>query len=345
MENKKILSVIIPTYNMEKYLNRCLDSFLIGNTDELEVVIVNDGSTDKSEDIANEYVLNHPNIFRLLNKKNGNYGSTINAALTTLKGLYVKVVDADDWIETAYLSRYLSMLSNTDADIILSPFYFSFINGTRKEKTLNIKNVTCGKKYKYEDFTSFFFTDMYTTHCITYKLNIFSLFQYVQTEGVSYTDQEWVFKPIVHLNSICFFDHPLYNYYIGRDGQTIEYSMKIKHSIDNYIGIKEMLSFQLKNSQVSINKKKIMDKMIIDRSLGLYIIELIFNSDKKKAMNMLDKLDALLIDKKDILSQVEEYHKIGFGKFIKKWILKRAFPNKYKTKLFIHLRNLVSKFR
>ena len=104
----KILSVVIPTYNMEKYLEKCLNSFIYNEgADELEVLIVNDGSKDNSVNIAKEFEKKYPNIFKVIDKENGGHGSTINAGLKVASGKYFKVVDADDWVETDELKKLI----------------------------------------------------------------------------------------------------------------------------------------------------------------------------------------------------------------------------------------------
>ena len=94
----KILSLVVPTYNMEKYLPACLDSVtdeLIG--DSLEVIVVNDGSTDRSPDIIRQYEQKRPDLIKVIDKPNGHYGSCVNAGLAVATGKYFKILDADDW--------------------------------------------------------------------------------------------------------------------------------------------------------------------------------------------------------------------------------------------------------
>ena len=96
----KILSISIAAYNAEKWIERCLDSFCIPEiAADIEVIIVNDGSTDHTEQYAHKYVVLYPDIFRLINKKNGGHGSTINVGIKKACGKYFKIVDADDWVE------------------------------------------------------------------------------------------------------------------------------------------------------------------------------------------------------------------------------------------------------
>ena len=120
---EKLLSVIIPTYNMEALLPQCLDSLLVPQMVEaLDVIIVNDGSKDQSLEIANSYAEKFPNVFCVIDKKNGNYGSCINAALPTIRGKYVKILDADDSYEKNNLCDFLALLNILDVDLVLTDY-------------------------------------------------------------------------------------------------------------------------------------------------------------------------------------------------------------------------------
>ena len=99
--DEKILTVTIPSYNVEAYLEDCLESFVNSEVmDDIEVLIVNDGSSDNTVKIAQRYVDKYENTFRLINKENGGHGSTINTGVREAKGKYFKVVDGDDWVDT-----------------------------------------------------------------------------------------------------------------------------------------------------------------------------------------------------------------------------------------------------
>ena len=131
----KILTVIIPTYNMEDYLRYCLDSLLIKeNFKQLEVLIINDGSKDSSSAIGHEYEQLYPEVFRVIDKENGNYGSCINRGLKEAKGKYVKILDADDSFHTKHFEAFVSFLVEIDADLILSDF--AVVNVNREVKKI-----------------------------------------------------------------------------------------------------------------------------------------------------------------------------------------------------------------
>ena len=120
---QKLLSVVIPTYNMQTFLCRCLDSITHNNVpDSLEIIVVNDGSTDNSLAIMQEYADKRPDIVNIINKPNGHYGSCINAALKIATGKYFRILDADDWFDTDGLIELLGELRKADADIAVSAY-------------------------------------------------------------------------------------------------------------------------------------------------------------------------------------------------------------------------------
>ena len=119
----KILSIIIPSYNSKPFLAKCLDSLICECTDKLDIIVVNDGSTDGCEKIAEEYVAKYPGSISLINKENGGHGSGINAGSEKAVGKYLKVLDADDWFLTENIPAFISALENTDADVVLTPHH------------------------------------------------------------------------------------------------------------------------------------------------------------------------------------------------------------------------------
>lgn len=117
----KIVSFIIPSYNVEKYLNICLTSFLNPEVlDQIEVIVVDDGSKDQTAQIARTYIEQYPQVFRLISKENGGHGSAINAGTAQAVGRYLKVIDADDWVVTENLKEFVEKLTDCSADVVLS---------------------------------------------------------------------------------------------------------------------------------------------------------------------------------------------------------------------------------
>ena len=120
---EKILSIVIPAYNVEKYLEKCLASFEIqAILDRIEVLVINDGSKDHTAEIAQRYCEKYPETYFLYNKENGGHGSGINYGIRYATGKYFKVVDGDDWLNTEELEAFVKLLEETDTDIVAADF-------------------------------------------------------------------------------------------------------------------------------------------------------------------------------------------------------------------------------
>lgn len=224
----KILTLIIPTYNMEKYLLYCLDSLIVNGEglDMLEVLVINDGSRDCSLEIARGYEREYPRTFRVIDKENGNYGSCVNRGLAEATGKYVKVLDADDSFDTENFSLFLDFLQKTDADLILSDF--AVVDSERNVRKIIRYDLGHGVSFDMDDVcTGHVFKNM-QMHAVTYRLENLKSMGYRQTEGISYTDQQWIFIPMVSVKAVARFGKPVYEYLVGRAGQTVDPSVKVK---------------------------------------------------------------------------------------------------------------------
>ena len=222
----KVLSIIIPTYNMVALLPRCLDSLVAaqGAAEALEAIVVNDGSKDNSLEVAQQYAEKYPSVVRVIDKANGNYGSTINAALPIAKGKYVKILDSDDWYDTKVLGQYLNMLADLDADMILT--HFAQICATAREvvkyNTMGREPYEYGKVYNLDDVLKDGYIRFFLMHALTYRTELMRKINYRQTEGISYTDTEWSCYPTFYAQTICFCNLNLYQYNMDREGQTMD---------------------------------------------------------------------------------------------------------------------------
>lgn len=211
----KILTIIIPTYNMEKYLRHCLDSLIVPNMNKVEVLVVNDGSKDSSSAIGHEYQDKYPQTFRVIDKENGNYGSCVNRGLKEATGKYVKVLDADDSFDTTNFQKYIDTISKLDVDLILSDTIL--VNEEYKQTDYWRVNAPIETIFKFQESPAYV-----QMHCIAYKTVNLKNIGYLQTEGISYTDQEWIYWPMSTVKTAYYISIPLYSYLMGREGQTTD---------------------------------------------------------------------------------------------------------------------------
>jgi len=240
----KILTLVIPSYNMEKYLDRCLSSLII-DEDHMhifEALIINDGSKDRTSEIGRRYERNYPGTFRVIDKENGHYGSCVNRGLAEAKGTFIKILDADDSFNTEVFPRFLNFLDSEEAketDLILSNYSYVRENGAIE------------RDYTYENYNSPITLDSISgqdkmdwfIHGLTYKTQNLRSINYRQSEGILYTDNEWIFNPLVTVKRICQFEGSLYNYTIGREGQSMSPEQRLKNIGMSFQVVKSNLNF------------------------------------------------------------------------------------------------------
>ena len=271
----KLLSIIIPTYNMAALLPRCLDSLVTAEGAEkaLEAIIVNDGSKDNSLEVAQQYANKYSNIVRVIDKPNGNYGSTINAALPVAKGKYVKILDSDDWFDTDILGRYLNELQGIDADMIIT--HFTQIGATSREvvkyNTMGREPYQYCKVYNLDAVLNDGYIRYFLMHALTYRTELLRNIGYKQTEGISYTDIEWACYPTFYAQTICFCDLNIYQYNLDREGQTMSPEVLMKSVNQLEIVMDALLAYyKLHSKHLSDIRRMWMEQYYCNRIRLLY---------------------------------------------------------------------------
>lgn len=227
---EKILSISIAAYNMELYLRQTLDSLIVPDImDKLEVLIVDDGSTDRTLTIAKEYEMKYPNTFHAVHKENGGYGSTINYSIRHATGKYFRLLDGDDWFETERLTAFIHMLEEIDTDIVITSYFECSDNGKEESKRC-IK----GRTLNEEQLISKMRVDhVYALWSITYKTGVLKKSNIKLPLHYFYTDTIYATMPFALAKTIRFSDIGLYCYRIGREGQSTSKETVIRHLQDN----------------------------------------------------------------------------------------------------------------
>ena len=244
---EKLLSIIIPSYNMEQLLPRCLDSLLgSGVEDAFEAIVVNDGSTDDTLQVAQSYRDAHPDCIKIIDKPNGNYGSTINAALPQAHGKYVKILDADDTFRPDSLASFVKALSGIDADMVVTHFTQIHSKGVRELAKYNLygkEPYEYGRTYPLDEVLSDGYIRFFLMHSLSYRTQLLRDNGYRQTEGCFYTDVEWDTYPLFYARDIVFFDLDLYQYHLDREGQTMDPKVRSRTLDQQETVIESILGF------------------------------------------------------------------------------------------------------
>lgn len=282
----KLLSIIIPTYNMEALLDQCLTSLILETEDlreRLDVIVVIDGATDRSSEIAHQYADRYPEMFSVIDKENGNYGSCINVSLPLVKGKYVRILDADDSYVKEELPAYLDMLEEQNADMVLTDF--ETVNAQGERTAVEKCPFKGHKTFILGDIPEDYFIPM---HAVAYRSDIFKRIDYYQTEGVSYTDAEWVFKPLSEVKAGFYYNRIVYRYLVGREGQTVDPHIILKSLPHIEKGLWNMLKAY--GDVSDDNKAKgYMHRTLLRRLKRLYL----WGMDKNATLN-LDRFDRRL---------------------------------------------------
>lgn len=239
----KALTISVAAYNAEKTLNKCLDSMVSADhIDDIEIIVVNDGSKDGTLKIAEEYENKYPGSVIVIDKENGGHGSTINSSLIRASGKYYKIVDSDDWVETENLDKLVSILKNSDEDLIVNSYYEADING-------NKTNLIKASDHKYSDKKTYSFEDVALKltkahmHKMTFKTGLVKNMGPVIDEHCFYVDIEYVGFLLSKVNTIRFLDFPVYDYLLGYDEQSASRSSMIKRREQHKKVTRRMIEF------------------------------------------------------------------------------------------------------
>lgn len=329
----KLLSLIIPTYNMAKLLPRCLDSLVTaqGAAEWLEAIVVNDGSKDDSLAVAMEWQAKHPEVVRVVDKPNGNYGSTINAALPVAQGVYIKVLDSDDWFDTSELEQLLSKMSELEqqgerVDMIETHFTQHGADGAFeviRYNTMGREPFTYGKIYDMDEVLASGYIRQFLMHAITYRTDLLRSIGYRQTEGISYTDTEWASHPIYHVRNILFLDLDVYQYNLDREGQTMDPKVLIRQIGQMEQVLDSLVAYYDAHSDALSDRRKPYMKHFIEHRLRLFyklhLLDMPRESFSTEALRQVDQKYASFIERHHLVFDLYPENKLLRIDYIRYW--------------------------
>ena len=224
----KELTVIIPSYNMERFLPKCLESFGMDQlrkedgtlADALEVIVVNDGSADRTSEVAHQFEGRFPTVVKVIDKANGNYGSCVNVALRGATGRYIRILDADDYFETGECAKYLRFLISLHgaADLVVNDYDEVGASG----RTSSVVRYGLPSDAVFPMGILADSNEMLDIHGIAYRREILVRMGYRQSEGILYTDAEWHSLPMSQVATVAYRPGVLTHYLVGREGQSME---------------------------------------------------------------------------------------------------------------------------
>lgn len=247
----KYITFVVPCYNSQDYMERCLESLLPGG-DKVEIIIVNDGSTDRTAEIADDYALRYPDIVKAVHKKNGGHGSGVNKGLELASGEYFKVVDSDDWLDNRAYERLLAEMERMEKcpDLIVCNYIYDHPE-EGKQRVTHYKNVfPAWKECGWNDMGHFGPSQYLIMHALIFSTRILRQAGVVLPEHTFYVDNLFSYKPLPYVKKILYMDIDLYHYYLGREDQSVNENVLIKR-IDQQIRVTRLVAESVDLKQVA----------------------------------------------------------------------------------------------
>ena len=262
---KKILTITIPTYNVEKYLERCLISLTADKSilNDLEILVVNDGSKDNSLEVAKKYEKKYPDTIIVVDKENGGHGSTINVGMEKATGKYFRVLDSDDWFNVDDFPKYVKQLKKVNADMVLTNYRKEFVFNGKSELYTYEKFLDYDKIYEFDNFNlKEFGDDYFYLATITYKTEVLRKANFKLDEKTFYVDTEYTSFPIPFVNTVIYLNYDIYRYYIGRIDQSVNLASYVRNRSHHDLVVRKLVSFY-ESGVLSKTKKEYMKKFLV----------------------------------------------------------------------------------
>lgn len=241
----KYISFAIPCYNSAAYMDRAVESILKGGED-IEIIIVNDGSKDDTSKIAHEYEEKYPTIVRAVDKENGGHGDAVNVGLDHAEGKYFKVVDSDDWVDEEALYKILDVLKKFEeeekqVDMLLANYVYEK-EGMEHKKVIEYKNVLPQEEiFGWNDVKHFHLGQYILMHSVIYRTDFLKLCQLRLPKHTFYVDNIYVYYPLPHVRKMYYMDVDFYRYYIGREDQSVNEKVMISRVDQQIFVTKSMI--------------------------------------------------------------------------------------------------------
>lgn len=240
----KLLSITVPCYNSEAYMRKCVDSLVTGG-EEVEIIIVNDGSTDSTQSIAEEYVKKYPSIVRLINKENGGHGSAVNTGISNATGIYMKVVDSDDWVnQNAYMAILEKLrefhAADCNIDMLVSNYVYEKVGETRKKVMRFRHAMPRDILFTWDDVKHFNQGQYMLMHSVIFRTEVLRESKVKLPEHTFYVDSIYIFQPLPFVKTMYYMDVNFYRYFIGRPDQSVHESVMVKR-IDQQFRVNRMM--------------------------------------------------------------------------------------------------------
>ena len=241
----KLLSVAIPSYNSQEYLHHAVESLLPGG-ERVEILIVDDGSTDDTARLADGYAEKYPNIVRAIHKENGGHGDAVMTGLKYATGLYFKVVDSDDWVDEAAYPKVLDTLErfvqpDSQLDLLVANYVYDKV-GVKHKKVVRYENaLPQNRVLTWRDVRRFRIGQYMLMHSAIYRTELLRTCGLDLPKHTFYVDNLYVYVPLMHVERLYYLNESFYHYYIGREDQSVQEQVMIRR-IDQQLLVNRLMA-------------------------------------------------------------------------------------------------------
>lgn len=239
----KLLTFTIPCYNSQDYMEKCIESLLPGGED-VEILVVDDGSKDATADIADHYAEKYPTIVRAIHQENGGHGEAVNAGLRNATGVFFKVVDSDDWVDQEAYGTILNKLreivsEGQTLDMMLSNYVYEK-EGAKHKKVMRQTGFPKDQIFTWNDVRHFYKGHYILMHSVIYRTKMLRDCGLELPKHTFYVDNIYVYKPLPYVRNMYYMDVDFYRYYIGREDQSVNEKVMIGR-IDQQIKVNKIM--------------------------------------------------------------------------------------------------------
>ena len=240
----KLLSIAIPCYNSEAYMEKCIESLLKGGED-VEILVVNDGSSDRTAEIADAYAEKYPTIIKAVHQENGGHGEAVNAGIRNATGLYFKVVDSDDWVNEESYKEILKTLEelvkgSKTVDLLISNFVYEKQGATRKKVMQYRHCLPVNQIFTWNEVGHMPKGKYLLMHSMIYRTQLLLECNLTLPEHTFYVDNIFAFDPLPYVQNMYYLDTNFYRYFIGRDDQSVNETVMIRR-IDQQLRVNKLM--------------------------------------------------------------------------------------------------------
>lgn len=261
---EKILTITVPSYNVEKFLENTLNSFVDESVlNDIEVLIIDDGSKDNTAKIGKQYEEKYPGTFRVISKENGGHGSTINRGIQEATGKYFKVVDGDDWVDKGGFAELIHRLKDCDIDYVFTNYY-EVNDGTGELTPVTFSGIEKEKELLFEKIAN---ETRISMHALVIKTEILKKNEIRLDEHCFYVDVEYILYPIPYVNSVIYFDIYVYMYRLAQVNQSVSilgYQKHMQNHIDVILHVLDYINEYKKQKDYDKLKDIYMSRRIAD---------------------------------------------------------------------------------